>query len=109
MAAESFRVLLQMRIHPGQAAAFEAEWRSGTAAVTGHPANLGQWLARSSSEEDTYYIVSDWVDETGFRAFEDSGAHVRHRERLHAFRSSATFATMQVVEQIEGAAAHARG
>ncbi|MHA6763607.1 antibiotic biosynthesis monooxygenase family protein [Streptacidiphilus sp. PAMC 29251] len=108
MPAERFRVMLQMRIHPGQADDFVAEWRSGTEAVTGHPANLGQWLARSSSEADTYYIVSEWVDETGFRAFENSGAHLRHRERLHAFRSSATFATMQVVEYIEGAAAHAR-
>ncbi|MDJ0346954.1 antibiotic biosynthesis monooxygenase family protein [Streptomyces sp. H10-C2] len=107
MAGGAFRVMLEMTIKPGLSAEFEQEWRSGTDAVTGHPANIGQWLARSTADEDTYYIVSDWVDETGFRAFEDGKAHVAHRERLHAYRASATFDTMRVVEHIEGAA-HAR-
>ncbi|WP_042388970.1 antibiotic biosynthesis monooxygenase family protein [Streptacidiphilus melanogenes] len=102
--AETFRVLLSMKIKEGQAAAFEQEWLSGTDAVTGHPANLGQWLGRSSTDPDTYFIVSDWVDEAGFKDFEDSGAHVEHRERLHAYRAGATFATMRVVHHIEGAA-----
>ncbi|QMU78178.1 antibiotic biosynthesis monooxygenase [Streptacidiphilus sp. PB12-B1b] len=104
----TFRVLLQMRIKPGMSEGFEQEWRDGTEAVTGHPANLGQRLARSTSDENDYFIISDWLDEEGFRAFEDSGAHVAHRERLHAYRASATFATMRIVAEVEGAGAAVR-
>lgn len=100
-----FRVMLTMRIKPGMGEAFEAEWQRGTDAVTGHPANLGQSLARSTADPDTYYIVSDWVSESGFREFENGTAHIEHRERLHAYRSGATFDTLQLVMQIEGSAA----
>ncbi|MDQ1041650.1 heme-degrading monooxygenase HmoA [Streptomyces sp. V3I8] len=103
----TFRVMLRMEIRPGTEDAFEREWHEGTAAVTGHPANLGQWLARSTAAPCAYYIVSDWVDESGFRAFESGTAHVAHRERLHVFRAGATFDTMRVVSHIPGRASDA--
>ncbi|MEV4441754.1 antibiotic biosynthesis monooxygenase family protein [Streptomyces sp. NPDC049577] len=105
MAPRIFRVMLRMEIKPGQEAAFEREWHAGTDAVTGHPANLGQWLSRSADEESTYYIVSDWTDEPRFRAFEQSPEHLEHRARLHPFRSAGSFHTMHVVAHIPGKAA----
>ena len=38
--------------------------------ITGHPANRGQWLLRSTEDASTYYVISDWVDEPSFREFE---------------------------------------
>ncbi|MFE9337652.1 antibiotic biosynthesis monooxygenase family protein [Streptomyces sp. NPDC007063] len=99
-----FRVLLRMQINPGTEADFEKTWRGSTEAVTGHPACLGQWLSKSADEESTYYIVSDWVDEPGFREFETSDAHLAHRERLHPFRSQGSFNTMTVVAHVPGKA-----
>ncbi|GLP63740.1 antibiotic biosynthesis monooxygenase [Streptomyces sp. TUS-ST3] len=100
-----FRVVLRMEVEQGAAAAFEAEWLGGTDAVTGHPACLGQWLARDTAEPRVYWIVSDWVDEAGFRSFEDSPEHLRHRAKLHPFRSGGSFHTMDIVARIEGRAA----
>ena len=100
----TFRVMLRMEIEPGREAAFERVWRRGTNAVTGHPANLGQSLSRSTDEESTYYIVSDWVDEKQFREFENSPAHLEHRATLHPFRRNGSFHTMELVEHIEGQA-----
>lgn len=105
----AFRVMLRMEVEPGSADAFEEEWVKGTDAVTGHPANLGQWLARDTVERSVYWIVSDWVDEPGFRAFEDSPAHLEHRARLHPFRSGGSFHTMEIVARVEGRAAAVHG
>lgn len=103
----AFRVMLRMEIEPGKEADFEQAWHAGTDAVTGHPANLGQSLARANGEESTYFIVSDWVDEPRFREFEDSPAHLEHRATLHPFRKGGSFHVMEVVAHIEGkAAAH---
>ncbi|MFH9111009.1 antibiotic biosynthesis monooxygenase family protein [Streptomyces albus] len=109
----TFRVLLRMQINPGMEAEFEKVWQGSTEAVTGHPACLGQWLSKSTDEEAVYYIVSDWRDEPGFRAFESGEEHLAHRERLHPYRSQGSFTTMHVVAHIEGDAgtaesAHAR-
>ncbi|WP_030340072.1 antibiotic biosynthesis monooxygenase family protein [Streptomyces sp. NRRL S-1022] len=92
-----FRVLLRVETRPGMAADFERTWREVGTAVTSDPANLGQWLMRSTEEEHVYYIISDWTDEPGFRAFEHSEQHVKHRERLHPFRSGGSMATMRAV------------
>lgn len=104
----AFRVLLRMEIVPGKEAEFEAAWREGTEAVTGHPANLGQSLSRETAtagEQPTYVIVSDWVDEPQFRAFEESPAHLEHRATLHPFRKGGSFHVMEVLTHIEGKAA----
>jgi heme-degrading monooxygenase HmoA len=101
----TFRVMLRMEIEPGQEAAFEAAWRAGTDAVTGHPANLGQSLSRSTAGDGAYYIVSDWVDEPRFREFENSPAHLEHRATLHPYRKGGSFHVMEVLTQIEGKAA----
>ncbi|MCW7945628.1 antibiotic biosynthesis monooxygenase [Streptomyces hygroscopicus] len=100
----TFRVMLRMEIEPGRETDFERVWREGSDAVTGHPASLGQSLSRSTGEESTYYIVSDWVDEKQFREFENSPAHLEHRATLHPFRRNGSFHTMELVERIEGRA-----
>ncbi|MEV6399181.1 antibiotic biosynthesis monooxygenase family protein [Streptomyces sp. NPDC051907] len=100
----AFRVLLRMEINPGLESDFEKAWRGSTEAVTGHPACLGQWLSKDNDEESVYFIVSDWVDEKGFRDFETSDAHLAHRERLHPYRGKGSFNTMRVVAHIEGKA-----
>jgi heme-degrading monooxygenase HmoA len=103
----AFRVMLRMEIRPDAEAAFVEEWHRGTDAVTGHPANLGQWLSRDTGSPGTYWIVSDWVDEPRFRAFEESPAHLEHRARLHPYRTGGSFHTMEIVAHIPGRAATA--
>lgn len=101
----AFRVMLRMDVRPGLEAEFEREWRAGTDAVTGHPANLGQWLSRATDGDgSTYWIVSDWVDEPRFREFENSPAHLEHRAKLHPYRTGGSFHTMEVVAHIGGRA-----
>lgn len=105
----AFRVMLRMTIKVGAEADFERVWREIGDAVTSHPANLGQWLSRAAEEggteggEGVYYIVSDWVDEPGFREFETSDRHLEHRQRLHPYRSGGTMTTMRVVAHLQGA------
>ncbi|MFF6779081.1 antibiotic biosynthesis monooxygenase family protein [Streptomyces sp. NPDC012637] len=104
----TFRVMLRMEIEPGKEADFEKAWLEGTEAVTGHPANLGQSLAREEgpdSATSTYVIVSDWVDEPRFREFENSPAHLEHRATLHPYRKGGSFHVMRVLHGIEGRAA----
>lgn len=103
----AFRVMLRMEIRPEAGAAFVEEWHRGTDAVTGHPANLGQWLSQDTGSPGTYWIVSDWVDEPRFRAFEESPAHLEHRARLHPYRTGGSFHTMEIVAHIPGQAATA--
>ncbi|MFM9368689.1 antibiotic biosynthesis monooxygenase family protein [Streptomyces sp. Da 82-17] len=101
----TFRIMLRMEIVPGKEAEFEKAWHDGTAAVTGHPANLGQSLSREAGTDgSTYVIVSDWVDEPRFREFEESPAHLEHRATLHPYRKGGSFHVMEVVAHIEGAA-----
>jgi heme-degrading monooxygenase HmoA len=94
---EVFRVMLRMVIRPGLEREFEETWRAVGDAVTGHPANLGQWLCRSAEEPGVYYIFSDWADEPRFREFEHSDRHLGHRTRLHPYRSGGSMTTMRVV------------
>ncbi|MEU7834271.1 MULTISPECIES: antibiotic biosynthesis monooxygenase family protein [unclassified Nonomuraea] len=104
MSADVFRVMLRMEVLPGKGAEFEKVWHDSAATITGQPANLGQWLSRSAEEDGVYYIVSDWVGEEPFRAYERSEAHLRHRGRLHPYRSSGSMTTMHVVHDLAGAA-----
>ena len=98
----TFRVMLRMEIKDGLGAAFEVTWREVGGSVTSHPANEGQWLSRCEDEPGVYYIVSDWVDEPGFRQFETSARHVEHRQRLHPYRSGGAMHTMEVVAYVPG-------
>lgn len=99
-----FRVMLRMHIHPGQEQDFEETWYKVGHAITEHPANLRQWLSRSDDEDGVYYVVSDWVNEPGFREFERSPEHLDHRTRLHPFRASASMVTMYVACEMTGRA-----
>ncbi|WP_018681833.1 antibiotic biosynthesis monooxygenase family protein [Actinokineospora enzanensis] len=98
-----FRVILQMRIREGMAEEFEKTWVSVGDVVAGDPANLGQWLMRSTTGDGHYYIISDWTDEAAFRTFEHSDAHVGHRERLQPFREGGRMWTTTVVTELAGA------
>lgn len=98
-----FRVMLRMRIWPGMEAEFERVWQEVGNSIASHPANLQQWLCRSD-EEATYYIVSDWVDESEFREFELSEQHRTFRQTLQPYRASGSMATMEVVVDLPGAA-----
>lgn len=106
-----FRVLLRVNVRPGMGADFERTWLSIGGAVTAHPANRGQWLLRGADDDgphEVYYIVSDWTDEAGFRAFEHSDEHVVHRERLHPYRSGGSMTTMRVLHHLPAVAEAAR-
>lgn len=103
-AGDAFRVMLRMQIKPGLEADFERTWAEVGCSVTGHPANIGQWLSRSAEEEGIYYIVSDWVDEPRFREFELSDGHLEHRQKLHPFRSGGSMTTMHVIAHLDGVA-----
>ncbi|MFI0349076.1 antibiotic biosynthesis monooxygenase family protein [Actinomadura sp. 9N407] len=100
----TFRVLLRMQIRPGMGEEFEKSWHELGGTVTGNPANLGHCLARSTEDDDVYFIVSDWLDEPRFREYEHSREHVVHRERLHPFRLGGSMETMRMVYDVEGAA-----
>ena len=99
-----FRVLLRMHIHPGMEEEFERVWLQADADLANEPASLHRWLLRSATEDGVYFIISDWTDEAGFRAFENSPTHLTHRTKLHPYRSSASFTTMRVVHGVPGAA-----
>jgi heme oxygenase (mycobilin-producing) len=94
----TFRVLLRLQVRDG--AGFERAWLAVGDSVTGHPANLGQWLMRDTADDAVYYIISDWTDEASFREFEHSRVHVWHREQLHPYRESGSMATMSVVHHL---------
>jgi heme-degrading monooxygenase HmoA len=106
-AQATFRVMLRMQIRAGMEQEFEQTWQQVGKVVTDHPANIGQWLAKSQEEDGVYYIVSDWVDEPTFREFEHSDGHLAHRTKLHPFRSGGSMTTMQVVYAMTGAGAAA--
>ena len=95
--------MLRMEIKDGLGSAFESTWLEIGDSVTSHPANLGQWLSCSVGEPCVYYIVSDWVDEAGFRRFETSERHVEHRQKLHPYRTGGEMHTMRVVAHVPGA------
>lgn len=107
MSRPVFRVMLRMEIKPGMGPEFERVWKEVGESVTSHPANIGQWLSRGAEqgEDEVYYIVSDWLDEAQFRAFESSDRHLQHRTKLHPYRSGGSMTTMHVVARLAGAAA----
>ncbi|GBP99896.1 antibiotic biosynthesis monooxygenase [Streptomyces spongiicola] len=96
----TFRVLLTVQVRPGMEADFEKVWAEGGKEVTAQPANLGHTLARGAGdgEGSVYYVVSDWTDRESFLGFERSPEHVRHREKLHPYRTGGSLATMHLVE-----------
>lgn len=109
MSGGAFRVLLRMDVKPGMADAFVKAWTDNTDAVTGHPANLGQSLARSTEEDDVFYILSEWTSEEAFREFETSPAHLEHRQRLHPYRSGGSIVFLDLVAEVPAADAGTAG
>lgn len=100
--SDVFRVLLRLRVHAGMEEEFERVWAANTAVVACHPANRGQFLAKSATERSVYYISSDWTDERGFRAFENSRDHLEHRSMLHPYRSEGSIVLMHRPSAVAG-------
>lgn len=96
---QTFRVILRMEIETGMEREFERIWLEIADAVASHPANVESWLTRSE-EPGVYYIVSDWVDEVGFRAFESSRRHDDHRQKLHPYRTRGSMTAMEIVYHV---------
>jgi heme-degrading monooxygenase HmoA len=100
-----FRVMLRMEIRADLEREFEETWCKIGGGITNDPANLGQWLSKSTEENGVYYIISDWVDEHRFRRFERSKDHLAHRAKLHPYRTAGSMTTMRVLYAMTGAAA----
>ncbi|WP_405997517.1 NAD(P)-binding domain-containing protein [Streptomyces sp. NBC_00829] len=92
-----FRVILRMEILPGVQEEFEKVWWEVASVIARQPANRGQTLVRSVDEERVYFVITDWLDESSFRAFETSEAHVEHRRRLKPYRSGGGMTLTQTV------------
>jgi len=82
------RVLVRTQIYPGMADEFERVYMETDADLADDPASLHRWLLRSATEENVYYIMSDWTSEEGFRAFEAGATHVAHAAKLYPYRSA---------------------
>jgi heme oxygenase (mycobilin-producing) len=98
----TYRVLLRMQVVPGQEELFERAWLDGAQIIAREPANVAQSLSRADDEAGVYYIVSDWVDEPAFRAYEGSERHRQHRARLHPYRSAGSMTTMALMATLAG-------
>lgn len=95
-----FRVFLRLRTRPGEGPAFERAWRFGADLIAGQTDNRGQWLARSTEDPDTYYVISDWTDEPSFRSYERSTVHAEHLARLRPHRAEGEMSTMSVIRSM---------
>ena len=96
----AFRVFLRMRIQPGHGLAFERDWREGADRISAQRASVGQWLARSTEEDDVYYVISDWTDEQSFRAYERSETHQQYLRRLRPHRVDGSMSTMALLAAV---------
>ncbi|WP_372660693.1 antibiotic biosynthesis monooxygenase family protein [Amycolatopsis kentuckyensis] len=105
-APETFRVILRFEIKEGAEPEFEKTWLDIADVITGHPANLGQWLLRSTQDgAPVYFVISDWTSEPAFREFETSADHLEHRVKLHPFRTGGSMETTTVVHALQAAGA----
>ncbi|MHC0432282.1 antibiotic biosynthesis monooxygenase family protein [Streptomyces sp. O3] len=94
------RVILRMEIFPETAGDFERTWQEVGEAIAQEPDNLGQTLLRDTEEEGVYWVISDWTDESRFRAFEVSARHRVHRSRLKPYRRGGGMNVAEVVRHI---------
>jgi heme-degrading monooxygenase HmoA len=62
-------------IRPGQEAAFEAAYRTVTAAVAGTPGHIRDELLRDNDRPDHYVLLSEWESVEMFQAWEDAPIH----------------------------------
>jgi heme oxygenase (mycobilin-producing) len=95
-----FRVLLRIRTCPGAGPAFERAWQLGADLIARQAGHLGQWLAVSTEDPDTYYVVSDWADEASFRSYECGTVHAGHLARLRPHRAAGEMRTMSVLRSM---------
>jgi quinol monooxygenase YgiN len=104
MAAERrFRMQIRMKVRTGRDGEFEDGWLALASAAQAHPANVDQWLARSSQEPGVYFVVSDWTDEEGYRDFLSSPGFRRTIVVLRPFLADDTMSASHVVHHLPGA------
>ncbi|MHA6763616.1 antibiotic biosynthesis monooxygenase family protein [Streptacidiphilus sp. PAMC 29251] len=96
----AFRVQLRMEIRRGLESEFERTWLEVGRRIAEEPANLGQVLVRAVEEPGVYYVVTDWVDESAFRTFELSEAHVENRRRLGPYRTGGDMVLTRIVHHL---------
>ncbi|MBO8198092.1 NAD-binding protein [Streptomyces smyrnaeus] len=104
-----FRVMLRMEVHPGRRQEFERTWLQVATGIAREPANRGQKLVRSVDDEHVYYVFTDWADESSFRTFELSEAHVENRRRLQPFRRGGEMVVTETVHDLPPAPAAGTG
>ncbi len=93
----TFRVLLTIEVVAHHTHEFEQQWAAGDHIISSQSANRGHWLGKSDSADHEYFVISDWVDETGFRAFEQSAEHLQHRREMRPFLAGGSMATMRLI------------
>jgi len=69
------RVMVFAAIRPGQEEAFEAAYRTVTAAVKGTPGHIRDELLRDCDRPGRYVLLSEWESVEAFRAWEDAPIH----------------------------------
>src|SRR5262249_20063023 len=88
------RVLLRIQVEAGREGEFERLWCGHAAAVGELPGNLGQYLLDGVGEDRTYYVITDWVDEANFRAFERSDLQQDFLRRLRPMRADGSMSLL---------------
>ncbi|MFI7121223.1 antibiotic biosynthesis monooxygenase family protein [Amycolatopsis sp. NPDC049868] len=89
-----FRAVIELRMDPPDVERFLVLWPEMAAEVATATGVLDQWLFASDGAGLT--IMSDWVDEAAFRAFEASAVHAAHRARIGPIRTGGDFRGLSV-------------
>lgn len=69
------RVMVSAHIDDRDREAFEAAYRTVSAAVRGTPGHLRDELLRDAEEAGRYILLAEWESEEAFRAWEDAPTH----------------------------------
>ena len=93
--ADPVRVLLRIDIEPGHGLEFEQLWHAHAAHVRTLPDNLGQALMQDRAAPDTYVVLTDWVDEPAFRAFERSTPQQEYLNKLWPIRTGGSMTLLR--------------
>jgi heme-degrading monooxygenase HmoA len=67
--------MVSATIQPGQEAAFEAAYRTVTAAVAGTPGHIRDELLRDRDRPGHYVLLSEWTSAEAFQTWEDAPVH----------------------------------
>ncbi len=96
------RAALRLSIRPDSEQEFLHVWAQIAEEVRTSPGNLRQTLHRSVDDPRQFLIVSDWIDEGAFRAFERSPEQDALTEPVRRLRKEADMCVYEVVKRVEG-------